>query len=113
MVAIQLRLLPKRKKKKKKNIKKKNARIPDNTRFSCIIWISSIYDVDVNELNYLFLSLLVNYLSRDCERHFIRNILIIASTHMLQKVDPDPALIAPNKLNKCIYVFLKLSSNYG
>nr|YP_009127320.1 hypothetical chloroplast RF21 [Ceratonia siliqua]YP_009127337.1 hypothetical chloroplast RF21 [Ceratonia siliqua]YP_009756154.1 hypothetical protein RF2 [Ceratonia siliqua]YP_009756171.1 hypothetical protein RF2 [Ceratonia siliqua]AHY32935.1 hypothetical chloroplast RF21 [Ceratonia siliqua]AHY32953.1 hypothetical chloroplast RF21 [Ceratonia siliqua]QIT02830.1 hypothetical protein RF2 [Ceratonia siliqua]QIT02847.1 hypothetical protein RF2 [Ceratonia siliqua] len=65
----------------------------------CIIWIPNIHDLDVNESNYLSLGLLVNYLSRDCET---RNILVIASTHIPQKV--DPALIAPNKLNTCIKI---------
>lgn len=41
--------------------------------------------------------LLVNYLSRDFERCSTKNILLIISTHIPQKV--DPALIAPNKLN--------------
>nr|YP_010994058.1 hypothetical protein Ycf2 [Vuralia turcica]YP_010994075.1 hypothetical protein Ycf2 [Vuralia turcica]WOZ11503.1 hypothetical protein Ycf2 [Vuralia turcica]WOZ11520.1 hypothetical protein Ycf2 [Vuralia turcica] len=68
----------------------------------CIIWIPNIHDLDVNESNYLSLGLLVNYLSRDCERCFTRNILVIASTHIPQKV--DPALIAPNKLNTCIKI---------
>nr|USG53786.1 hypothetical protein RF2 [Nanocnide lobata]USG53803.1 hypothetical protein RF2 [Nanocnide lobata] len=68
----------------------------------CIIWIPNIHDLDVNESNYLFLGLLVNYLSRDCERCSTRNILVIASTHIPQKV--DPALIAPNKLNTCIKI---------
>nr|YP_009914947.1 Ycf2 [Chuquiraga oppositifolia]YP_009914966.1 Ycf2 [Chuquiraga oppositifolia]QLF67656.1 Ycf2 [Chuquiraga oppositifolia]QLF67674.1 Ycf2 [Chuquiraga oppositifolia] len=63
----------------------------------CIIWIPNIHDLDVNELNYFSLGLVVNLLSRDCET---RNILVIASTHIPQKV--DPALIAPNKLNTCI-----------
>lgn len=68
----------------------------------CIIWIPNIHDLDVNESNYLFLGLLVNYLSRDCERRSTRNILVIASTHIPQKV--DPALIAPNQLNTCIKI---------
>nr|YP_010828164.1 putative chloroplast RF21 [Santalum spicatum]YP_010828172.1 putative chloroplast RF21 [Santalum spicatum]WFF45182.1 putative chloroplast RF21 [Santalum spicatum]WFF45190.1 putative chloroplast RF21 [Santalum spicatum] len=68
----------------------------------CIIWIPNIHDLDVNESNYLSLGLLVNYLSRDCERCFTRNTLVIASTHIPQKV--DPALIAPNKLNTCIKI---------
>nr|WEG92325.1 hypothetical protein RF2 [Oemleria cerasiformis]WEG92326.1 hypothetical protein RF2 [Oemleria cerasiformis] len=68
----------------------------------CIIWIPKIHDLDVNESNYLSLGLLVNYLSRDCERCSTRNILVIASTHIPQKV--DPALIAPNKLNTCIKI---------
>ncbi|XVF50368.1 hypothetical protein PTKIN_Ptkin04bG0092300 [Pterospermum kingtungense] len=67
---------------------------------SCIIWILNIHDLDVNEANYLSLSLLVNYLSKDCERCSTRNILVIASTHIPQKV--DPTLIALNKLNTCI-----------
>nr|YP_009661882.1 Ycf2 [Mimosa pudica]YP_009661900.1 Ycf2 [Mimosa pudica]QCT83227.1 Ycf2 [Mimosa pudica]QCT83245.1 Ycf2 [Mimosa pudica] len=91
--------------------------IPEKDRFSsyitlqfelakamspCIIWIPNIHDLDVNESNYLSLGLLVNYLSSDCERCSTRNILVIASTHIPQKV--DPALIAPNKLNTCIKI---------
>ncbi|KAE9603086.1 Protein Ycf2 [Lupinus albus] len=63
----------------------------------CIIWIPNIHDLDMNESNYLSLGLLINYLSGDCERCSTRNILVIDSTHIPQKV--DPALIAPNKLN--------------
>ncbi|KAM3355780.1 hypothetical protein P3S68_022494 [Capsicum galapagoense] len=66
----------------------------------CIIWILNIDDLDVNESNDLSLDLLVNHLSRDCESCSTRNILVIASTHIPQKV--DPALIAPNKSNTCI-----------
>nr|WCQ78592.1 hypothetical chloroplast RF21 [Galeola lindleyana]WCQ78594.1 hypothetical chloroplast RF21 [Galeola lindleyana] len=65
----------------------------------CIIWIQNIHDLHVNESNYLSLVLLENYLSRDCSTG---KILVIASTHIPQKV--DPALIAPNKLNTCIKV---------
>nr|YP_010724913.1 Ycf2 protein [Watsonia pillansii]YP_010724931.1 Ycf2 protein [Watsonia pillansii]WDW32126.1 Ycf2 protein [Watsonia pillansii]WDW32144.1 Ycf2 protein [Watsonia pillansii] len=68
----------------------------------CIIWIPNIHDLHVNESNYLSLSLLENHLSRDCERCSTRKILVIASTHIPQKV--DPALIAPNKLNTCIKI---------
>ncbi|KAH0670506.1 hypothetical protein KY285_024785 [Solanum tuberosum] len=68
----------------------------------CIIWIPNIHDLDVNESNDLSLGLLVNHLSRDCERCSTRNILVIASAHIPQKV--DPALIAPNKLNTCIKI---------
>nr|WGM76068.1 hypothetical protein RF2 [Chambeyronia macrocarpa] len=68
----------------------------------CIIWIPNIHDLHVNESNYLSLGLLENYLSRDCERCSTRNILVIASTHIPQKV--DPTLIAPNKLNTCIKI---------
>lgn len=63
----------------------------------CIIWIPNIHDLDGNESN-----LLVNSLSRDSEKSSTRNILVIASTHIPQKV--DPALIAPNKLNTCIKI---------
>ncbi|MBA0871536.1 hypothetical protein Goshw_027202 [Gossypium schwendimanii] len=68
----------------------------------CIIWIPNIHDLDVNEANYLSLILLVNYLSKDCEKFSTRNILVIASTHIPQKV--DTTLIAPNKLNICIKI---------
>nr|YP_009440717.1 hypothetical chloroplast RF21 [Aristolochia contorta]YP_009440734.1 hypothetical chloroplast RF21 [Aristolochia contorta]ATI10676.1 hypothetical chloroplast RF21 [Aristolochia contorta]ATI10693.1 hypothetical chloroplast RF21 [Aristolochia contorta]UAU41069.1 Ycf2 [Aristolochia contorta]UAU41086.1 Ycf2 [Aristolochia contorta] len=68
----------------------------------CIMWIPNIHDLYVNESNYLSLGLLVNYLSRDCERCPTRNILVFASTHIPQKV--DPALIAPNKLSTCIKI---------
>ncbi|KAH0849427.1 hypothetical protein HID58_096411 [Brassica napus] len=51
----------------------------------CIIWIPNIHDLDVNESNYLALGLLVNSLSRDCERCSTRNSLVIASTHIPQK----------------------------
>ncbi|PHT38424.1 hypothetical protein CQW23_21997 [Capsicum baccatum] len=62
-----------------------------------IIWIRNIHDLGVNVSNELSLGLLVNHLSNDCERCSTRNILVVASTHIPQKV--DPALIAPNKLN--------------
>nr|UZP47114.1 hypothetical chloroplast RF21 [Allium triquetrum]UZP47115.1 hypothetical chloroplast RF21 [Allium triquetrum] len=68
----------------------------------CIIWIPNIHDLYVNGSNYSSRGLLENYLSRDCERCSTRNILVIASTHIPQKV--DPALIAPNKLNTCIKI---------
>nr|YP_010964732.1 hypothetical chloroplast RF21 [Hedysarum longigynophorum]WNM89387.1 hypothetical chloroplast RF21 [Hedysarum longigynophorum] len=68
----------------------------------CIIWIPNIHDLDMNESKDLSLGLLVNYLSRDSERCSTRNILVIASTHIPQKV--DPALIAPDKLNTCIKI---------
>nr|QUV77273.1 hypothetical protein RF2 [Markhamia cauda-felina]QUV77274.1 hypothetical protein RF2 [Markhamia cauda-felina] len=62
----------------------------------CIIWIPNIHDLDVNDSD---LGLLVNHLSERCST---RNILVIASTHIPQKV--DPSLIAPNKLNTCIKI---------
>nr|YP_009673825.1 Ycf2 protein [Cuscuta bonafortunae]YP_009673875.1 Ycf2 protein [Cuscuta bonafortunae]QDF46534.1 Ycf2 protein [Cuscuta bonafortunae]QDF46535.1 Ycf2 protein [Cuscuta bonafortunae] len=74
----------------------------------CIIWIPNIHDLDVNEANSLSLGLLVNQLSRDSERCSPRNNLVIASTHLPQKV--DPALIAPKKLSTCIKLRRLLSS---
>nr|YP_010760424.1 Ycf2 protein [Cuscuta nevadensis]YP_010760476.1 Ycf2 protein [Cuscuta nevadensis]WEY30399.1 Ycf2 protein [Cuscuta nevadensis]WEY30400.1 Ycf2 protein [Cuscuta nevadensis] len=71
----------------------------------CIIWIPNIHDLDVNESNSLSLGLLVNQLSRDCEKC---SPIVIASTHLPQKV--DPALIAPKKLNTCIKLRRLLSS---
>lgn len=65
----------------------------------CIIWIPNIHNLNMNESNDLSLGLLVNHLSERCST---RNILVIASTHIPQKV--DPALIAPNKLNTCIKI---------
>ena len=50
------------------------------TMSHCIIWIQNIHDQDVNESNALSLGLLVNHLSRNCERYSTRNILVIAST---------------------------------
>nr|YP_010703464.1 hypothetical chloroplast RF21 [Lonicera tangutica]YP_010703483.1 hypothetical chloroplast RF21 [Lonicera tangutica]WCO11918.1 hypothetical chloroplast RF21 [Lonicera tangutica]WCO11938.1 hypothetical chloroplast RF21 [Lonicera tangutica] len=68
----------------------------------CIIWMPNIHDLRVKESDCLSLGLLVNHLSGDCERCSTRNILVIASTHIPQKV--DPAVIAPNKLNTCIKI---------
>nr|YP_010565946.1 hypothetical protein RF2 [Medicago rotata]UZC30532.1 hypothetical protein RF2 [Medicago rotata] len=68
----------------------------------CIIWIPNIHDLDRDESNELSLGLLVNSLSRDSEKSSTKNILVIASTHIPQKV--DPGLIAPNKLNSCIKI---------
>ncbi|MBA0754202.1 hypothetical protein Gogos_021366 [Gossypium gossypioides] len=51
----------------------------------CILGIPNIHDLNVNEANYLSLSLLVNYLSKDRERCSTRNILVIASNHIPQK----------------------------
>ncbi|KAL8225887.1 hypothetical protein R6Q57_018444 [Mikania cordata] len=64
-----------------------------------IIWILNIHDLDVNESNCFSLGLIVNLLSVDYET---RNIPVITSTHIPQRV--DPVLIAPNKLNTCIKI---------
>nr|YP_009407300.1 putative ATPase linked to protein import [Drosera regia]YP_009407308.1 putative ATPase linked to protein import [Drosera regia]ASA46220.1 putative ATPase linked to protein import [Drosera regia]ASA46250.1 putative ATPase linked to protein import [Drosera regia] len=68
----------------------------------CIIWIPDVQDLYVEEFDYLSLGLLVNFINGDCERGPTRDILVIASTHIPQRV--DPALIAPKKLNTCIKI---------
>ena len=77
----------------------------------CIIWIPNIHQLHFNDLNQsffglnltdFFLGLLVNHLSRDDDKDSIRNILFIASTHIPKKV--DPALIAPNRLDRSINI---------
>jgi len=70
------------------------------TMSPCIIWIPNVHHLDMAESNYLSLGLLVNHLSRDCERSSTGNSLVIASTHVPHRL--DPALIAPNKLNTFI-----------
>ncbi|KAL3629783.1 Protein Ycf2 [Castilleja foliolosa] len=69
------------------------------TMMNALTMIRNIRDLDVNESNYLSFGLLVNHLSERCST---RNILVIASTHIPQKV--DPALIPLNKLNTCIKI---------
>nr|YP_010184960.1 Ycf2 [Pseudotsuga brevifolia]QVH34639.1 Ycf2 [Pseudotsuga brevifolia] len=75
----------------------------------CIIWIPNIHELNVNDLTLSllgfdltdsFLGLLVHHLSRD--KDSLRNILVIAPTHIPQKV--DPALIAPNRLDRSINI---------
>jgi ATP-dependent 26S proteasome regulatory subunit len=77
----------------------------------CIIWIPNIHELNANDLTHAFLDfdlsdsflgLLVSHLSRDYDRDSIRNILVIAPTHIPQKV--DPALIAPNRLDRSINI---------
>ncbi|KAF1866112.1 hypothetical protein Lal_00043065 [Lupinus albus] len=64
--------------------------------------ITNIQDLDVNESNYLYICLLMNYLFGDCEKCSTRNNLVIASNHIPQQV--DPTLIASNKLNTSIKI---------
>nr|YP_010471506.1 hypothetical protein RF2 [Gastrodia angusta]UVG40845.1 hypothetical protein RF2 [Gastrodia angusta] len=73
----------------------------------CIIWIPNIHYLQMSELNYFYLGIgiLDNYLFgvEDFERSSsIEKILVIASTHIPQRV--DPALIAINRLNICIKI---------
>nr|CAI53855.1 ycf2 [Acorus calamus] len=78
------------------------------TMSPCIIWIPNIHDLYLNESNYLSLGLLTNFLSSlygDCET--TRNILVFASTHLPQLV--DPVLIDPKKFNTCIKIRRLLS----
>nr|YP_010309947.1 hypothetical protein MRX01_pgp025 [Larix griffithii]UMY72448.1 hypothetical protein [Larix griffithii] len=72
----------------------------------CIIWIPNIHELNVNDLTLgldlteSFLGLLLHHISRD--KDSLRNILVIASTHIPQKV--DPALISPNRLDRSINI---------
>nr|YP_010586903.1 Ycf2 protein [Morina chinensis]YP_010586920.1 Ycf2 protein [Morina chinensis]UZZ44988.1 Ycf2 protein [Morina chinensis]UZZ45005.1 Ycf2 protein [Morina chinensis] len=68
----------------------------------CIIWMPNIHNLCRWESDCLSLGLLVNHLSGGCERCSTKNLLVIASTHIPQKV--DPSLIGPNKLNTCIKI---------
>nr|QVY58928.1 hypothetical chloroplast RF21 [Jasminum sambac]QVY58948.1 hypothetical chloroplast RF21 [Jasminum sambac]QVY59016.1 hypothetical chloroplast RF21 [Jasminum sambac]QVY59036.1 hypothetical chloroplast RF21 [Jasminum sambac] len=65
----------------------------------CIIWIPNIHDLNLTESTSLAAGLFVNKYSERCST---RDILVIASTHIPQKV--DPSLISPNRLNRCIKV---------
>nr|YP_009245052.1 hypothetical chloroplast RF2 [Kolkwitzia amabilis]AMR73740.1 hypothetical chloroplast RF2 [Kolkwitzia amabilis] len=68
----------------------------------CIIWMPNIHNLRWWESDCLSLGLLVNHLSGGCERCSTKNLLVIASTHIPQKV--DPTLIGLNKLNTCIKI---------
>nr|QWZ47218.1 hypothetical chloroplast RF2 [Cyclocodon parviflorus]QWZ47243.1 hypothetical chloroplast RF2 [Cyclocodon parviflorus] len=67
----------------------------------CIIWIPNIHEVELNS-TFFYLGLLVHLLSWDSENSSTRNSLVIASTHLPQKM--DPSLIAMKRLNTCIKV---------
>nr|YP_010248255.1 Ycf2 [Codonopsis pilosula]YP_010248279.1 Ycf2 [Codonopsis pilosula]QTK21304.1 Ycf2 [Codonopsis pilosula]QTK21305.1 Ycf2 [Codonopsis pilosula] len=67
----------------------------------CIIWIPNIHEVELNS-TFLYLGLLVHLLSWDSESSSTRNSLVIASTHLPQKM--DPSIIAMKRLNTCIKV---------
>jgi hypothetical protein len=78
---------------------------------SRIIWIPNIHELNVNDLTHTFLDfdlsdsflgLLVSHLSRYYDRDSIRNILVVAPTHIPKKV--DPSLIAPNRLYRSINI---------
>nr|WRY72286.1 hypothetical chloroplast RF21 [Sclerocactus unguispinus]WRY72303.1 hypothetical chloroplast RF21 [Sclerocactus unguispinus] len=66
----------------------------------CIIWIPNIHDLHLTKPNYLSHSLLVKYISENCERSSTN--LVIASTNIPQKL--DPSLIGLNRLNTCIKI---------
>nr|QII91330.1 Ycf2 protein [Gastrodia elata] len=70
----------------------------------CIIWIPKIHNLQISEFNYfsLGIGILDNYLFEDFDRSYIGKIIVLASTHIPQKV--DPALIATNRLNICIKI---------
>ncbi|GAB2269846.1 function [Dionaea muscipula] len=74
----------------------------------CIIWIPDVQGLFPEAFDYLSLGLLVNFINRDWEgsvdskRGPTRDILVIASTHIPQRV--DPALLDLKKLNTCIKI---------
>nr|YP_010892211.1 hypothetical chloroplast RF2 [Ludwigia hyssopifolia]YP_010892228.1 hypothetical chloroplast RF2 [Ludwigia hyssopifolia]WJO89907.1 hypothetical chloroplast RF2 [Ludwigia hyssopifolia]WJO89924.1 hypothetical chloroplast RF2 [Ludwigia hyssopifolia] len=70
----------------------------------CIIWIPNIHNLNWIESMDLSFGLFVNDIPQDWQS---QKILVIASTHIPQKV--DPYLIAPNKLNTCIKIRRLLS----
>nr|YP_009366299.1 Ycf2 [Aloysia citrodora]YP_009366318.1 Ycf2 [Aloysia citrodora]ARJ61842.1 Ycf2 [Aloysia citrodora]ARJ61843.1 Ycf2 [Aloysia citrodora]UVF35516.1 Ycf2 protein [Aloysia citrodora]UVF35536.1 Ycf2 protein [Aloysia citrodora]UVF36543.1 Ycf2 protein [Aloysia citrodora] len=65
----------------------------------CIIWIPNIHHMDIKWWDSTSLGILLNYLSEGCSTS---NTIVIASTHIPQKV--DPTLIAPDKFNTCIKI---------
>nr|WDS80565.1 Ycf2 protein [Lantana camara]WDS80566.1 hypothetical chloroplast RF21 [Lantana camara] len=65
----------------------------------CIIWIPNIHHMDMKWWDSTSLGVLLNYLSEGCSTS---NTIVIASTHIPQKV--DPALIAPDKFNTCLKI---------
>nr|YP_010392510.1 hypothetical protein RF2 [Canarina eminii]YP_010392533.1 hypothetical protein RF2 [Canarina eminii]UPX08119.1 hypothetical protein RF2 [Canarina eminii]UPX08142.1 hypothetical protein RF2 [Canarina eminii] len=67
----------------------------------CIIWIPNIHEVKLNSTLF-YLGLLVHLLSWDSENSSTRNSLVIASTHLPQKM--DPSVIGIKRLNTCIKV---------
>nr|YP_010958389.1 conserved hypothetical protein ycf2 [Vandenboschia auriculata]ALO81807.1 conserved hypothetical protein ycf2 [Vandenboschia auriculata] len=73
----------------------------------CIIWIQDIHELNINrfyhrlEANPRFLlCLILKKISNDHRKSCSSNNLVIALTHLPRKL--DPALIAPNRLNKLI-----------
>nr|YP_009436360.1 hypothetical chloroplast RF2 [Cyphia belfastica]YP_009436385.1 hypothetical chloroplast RF2 [Cyphia belfastica]ATG26538.1 hypothetical chloroplast RF2 [Cyphia belfastica]ATG26563.1 hypothetical chloroplast RF2 [Cyphia belfastica] len=68
----------------------------------CIIWIPNIHELNLMDSEFFSVGLLANLLSWDFERSPTRNSLVIASTHMPQKM--HPSLITPHRLNTCIKV---------
>nr|YP_009493628.1 hypothetical protein RF2 [Eucommia ulmoides]YP_009493650.1 hypothetical protein RF2 [Eucommia ulmoides]AWN56550.1 hypothetical protein RF2 [Eucommia ulmoides]AWN56572.1 hypothetical protein RF2 [Eucommia ulmoides]AZT79313.1 hypothetical protein RF2 [Eucommia ulmoides]AZT79335.1 hypothetical protein RF2 [Eucommia ulmoides] len=78
----------------------------------CIVWIPNIHHSDSEPGDLLILRSISKLSFRDCEdcedySATASKILVIASTHIPQKV--DPALISPNKLNTCIKIRRLLS----
>nr|QYJ56532.1 hypothetical chloroplast RF2 [Adenophora kayasanensis] len=65
----------------------------------CLIWIPNIHEVTFEDSDFFTLGLLAYLLSWDCSSS---NNLIIASTHMPQRM--QPCLIDPQRFNTCIKV---------
>nr|YP_010581724.1 Ycf2 [Cymbaria mongolica]YP_010581740.1 Ycf2 [Cymbaria mongolica]UYS85103.1 Ycf2 [Cymbaria mongolica]UYS85109.1 Ycf2 [Cymbaria mongolica] len=62
----------------------------------CILWLPNIHDLGLEESEDLSLGVFANHLSST------RNILILASTHIPEKV--DPGLLGPDRFNTCIKI---------
>nr|YP_009973824.1 hypothetical chloroplast RF2 [Danaea sellowiana]QNH93723.1 hypothetical chloroplast RF2 [Danaea sellowiana] len=81
----------------------------------CIIWIQDIHELNINRFGHrletdpkLLLCLILNNISTNSFNSYIKNSIVIASTHMPTKV--DPALISPNRLDQLIN--LRILTNY-
>nr|YP_010392347.1 NADH dehydrogenase subunit 2 [Campanula pallida]UPX07956.1 NADH dehydrogenase subunit 2 [Campanula pallida] len=68
----------------------------------CLIWIPNIHELDFSDSDFFSIGLLAHLLSWDCERSSSSNNLVIASTHMPQKM--QPSLIDTHRFNTCIKV---------
>nr|YP_010158649.1 Ycf2 protein [Campanula zangezura]QRG30855.1 Ycf2 protein [Campanula zangezura] len=68
----------------------------------CLIWIPNIHELDFSDSDFFSIGLLSHLLSWDCERSSSSNNLVIASTHMPQKM--QPSLIDTHRFNTCIKV---------
>nr|YP_009694131.1 hypothetical chloroplast RF2 [Christensenia aesculifolia]QEI60306.1 hypothetical chloroplast RF2 [Christensenia aesculifolia] len=73
----------------------------------CIIWIQDIHELNINRFGHrletdpkLLLCSVLKNISNSNFNSYIKNNIVIASTHMPTKV--DPAIISPNRLDQLI-----------